>query len=102
MTDQDDSSAILAARWEARKADLRRTFGEPTDAIERLSTAHPTAMAAVLGHLRPKLSDYEVLAFLDHPDVWACLGRRPVDLLGLEDDAVIEAARYLTVDDKWY
>lgn len=88
--------SIQAQRWAAeRKAALRVLGGgSPADVLHRLTGQHPAAMDAVLGHLRMRLSDAEIAAWLNAPDTWSCRGRRPLELLGTAPDDVVEAARH--------
>ena len=55
-------------------------------------------VAEVLGLLRPKLSNWEILAWFTAPDIWACEGRPPKDLLDSDRDNVLEAARHAVVE----
>jgi hypothetical protein len=48
----------------------------------------------VLRHLRPKMTDWEIFAWFTVPDTWSCHGRRPMDVLDHEPEAVVEAARH--------
>ncbi|NUB11254.1 hypothetical protein GAY28_00210 [Azospirillum brasilense] len=120
-----DDSEIAELRWELRKQDLLReivtlpghlipaawlrdgtVFGVEQDGETRVPAfqvvggrPHPL-IGQLLQILRPKRSDWEVLAWCARPDTWGCQGRRPMDLLNEDPDAILEAARR-QVDENW-
>ena len=100
MTDDGDIDGKATRRWETHRDQALQTVGGGTvgAALERLHAEHPTTMSAVLSHLHRRLSDSEIVAWLAAPDTWSCQGQRPLDLLGDDPDAVIEAARHTTAD----
>jgi hypothetical protein len=95
-----DTHAETTGRWETRRDQVLLALGGGTaeEALERLLASHPTTMTAVIDHLRRRLSDAEIVAWMAAPDTWACRGRQPLDLLDDEPETVIEAARHATAD----
>lgn len=98
MTHDADSHDRVVQRWETRRDQALLALGGGTAEVvlERLLAEHPTTMPAALDHLSRRLSDAEIVAWLDAPDTWTCKGQRPLDLLENDPEAVIEAARHAT------
>lgn len=52
----------------------------------------------VLRHLRPRMTEWEIFSWFTTPDGWSCRGRRPMDLMNQDPDAVLESARHQVVE----
>lgn len=93
----NDPGSVQAQHWAAVRQSALHALGggSPSDVLRRLLIEKPAVMTTVLGHLQQRLSDDEIVAWLTCPDTWSCRGRKPVDLLALDPEAVVEAARHL-------
>lgn len=119
-----DDSEIAELRWELRKQDLLReivtlplipaawlrdgtVFGVTAEDGDTRVPAfqlvrgkpHPL-IRQLLQILRPRRSDWEIFSWCGRPDTWTCQGRRPMDMLDADPDAVLEAARR-QVEENW-
>jgi hypothetical protein len=55
-------------------------------------------IAKILIHLKKSKTPWAIFAFFVEPDHWSCRGKSPVDILDIEPEAVIEAARHAVVE----